>query len=80
MMPMVVSDGKNVTTIMVPTTISEPDRWKLTVEPYDSEGNALKPVVIFVTKVTYESVKLGEWFTQTEENSDLRKSKKQEAQ
>ena len=48
-LPMTISNGKTVTTIMVPYTIHYPDRWVIYIKAY-------------VSKEVYDSVNIGDRF------------------
>lgn len=77
-MPVTIGSGSSATTMMMPYFIHEPDRWVMTVEPYDAGGNPLKPVRVLVTQAVYDEVKLGGWFKATPESLDHRKARKEE--
>lgn len=76
MMPMTISDGKTTTTIMVPYTFFEPDRWTITVEPYDDAGRPLPVRNVNVRKDVYDSCKLGGWLNMQPDYEDLERAKK----
>lgn len=78
MMPM-VTPGPNgtCTTTVVPMYFSEPDRWMLTVEPYDAAGNPLPVRRVLVTQTVYEGTSKGSWFEGTPEKIDTRQAKKE---
>jgi predicted small lipoprotein YifL len=76
MMPMTTSNGKTTTTTFIPVIISEPDRWVLTIEPYDKDGHPLEPKRALVTQATFDAAKLGGWIDFTPESIDTRKADK----
>lgn len=76
LMPMTIQSGNTTTTIMQTYVITEPERWVVTIEPYDKEGKPLEVQKIFVKKEVFDSLQLGTWFQQTEVTQDTTKSTK----
>lgn len=75
-MPITMSDGRNTTTTLIPVWFHEPDRWTLTIEPYDSDGKPLAVRKIMVQRGVYDTVKIGEWFANSPDKIDTSRAKK----
>lgn len=60
--PMTVSNGKTVTTIMVPYTIHYPDRWVIYIKAYDEEACKWINEDFYVSEEVYDSVDIGDYF------------------
>lgn len=60
--PMTISNGKTVTTIMVPYTIHYPDRWVIYIKAYDEEACKWINEYFYVSEEVYDSVDIGDYF------------------
>ena len=60
--PMTISNGKTVTTIMVPYTIHYPDRWVIYIKAYDEEACKWINEDFYVSEEVYDSVDIGDYF------------------
>ena len=70
MVPITTSDGKNTTTTFVPVTRYEPDRWHISVEPRDADGNPLPVKDRRVTKAAYDQITVGAWYSEEPDKID----------
>ena len=61
-LPMTISNGKTVTTIMVPYTIHYPDRWVIYIKAYDEETRKWITEDFYVSEEVYDSVNIGDYF------------------
>lgn len=61
-LPMTISNGKTVTTIMVPYTIHYPDRWVIYIKAYEEEKQEWLTEDFYVSKEVYDSVNIGDRF------------------
>lgn len=61
-LPMTISSGKTVTTIMVPYTIHYPDRWVIYIKAYDEEACNWINEDFYVSEEVYDSVDIGDYF------------------
>jgi len=77
MLPVVSTDANgNTTTTIQQFWFFEPDRYVLTIEPYDKDGNALKPVKVMVNQAVFDAVEEGTWFKSEPDKLDTRKARK----
>lgn len=72
-----VDPNGNVTTTFIPMVFWEPDRYSLTIEPYDSEGMPLPVRVFLVKESVYSGVAVGNWFKMSDDHADTTRGKKQ---
>ena len=61
-LPMTISNGKTVTTIMVPYAIHYPDRWVIYIKAYDEETCKWINEDFYVSEEVYDSVNIGDYF------------------
>lgn len=60
--PMTVSNGKTISTVMMPFTYNYPDTYRITIQKYDKENSEMLEATYRVTKEIYFSVELGTEF------------------
>ena len=66
LMPLVISDGKSCSTILVPYTYYYADKWTITIRNYSDEGDELTET-FRVTEDVYNSVEIGSEFVYKED-------------
>lgn len=62
MIPIVISNGKSVTTIIVPYLYHYSDCWKITIAAWDEKEKKMQTATYRVNEDVYESVKIGDEF------------------
>lgn len=62
MMPIMRSDGKTVTTQMIPMTKYYPEAWEIKIANYDKKSNKEVNNSFYVSKNVYESVAVKDYF------------------
>lgn len=80
MMPLIIYNGKSTTTILMPYWFHYPDRWILTIEPYDDSGRPLPTRTVQITREAFEATDKGKWFEETDANTDHEKVRKERKQ
>ena len=69
MLPLVISNGKTTSTIMVPYFIRYPDRYVIFIKAY--QDDEWKTEDFYVSKEVYDSINIGDMFLYDEERGDL---------
>lgn len=68
-LPLVISNGKSTTTIMVPYVIHYPDRYVIHIK--DFQGEEWVTEDFYVSKDVYDTINVGDMFEYDEERGDL---------
>ena len=68
-LPLIMSNGKTTSTIMVPYFVHYPDRYVIFIKAYQDEE--WKTEDFYVSKEVYDSIKIGDMFLYDEERGDL---------
>ena len=68
-LPLVISNGKTTSTIMIPYFVHYPDRYVIFIKAYQDEE--WKTEDFYVSKEVYDSIKIGDMFLYDEERGDL---------
>ena len=69
MLPLVISNGKTITTTMIPYSVHYPDRYVVFIKAYQDEE--WKTEDFYVSKEVYDSINIGDMFLYDEERGDL---------
>ena len=69
MLPLVISNGKTTSTIIVPYFVHYPDRYVVFIKAYQDEE--WKTEDFYVSKEVYDSINIGDMFLYDEERGDL---------
>lgn len=62
MIPIVISNGKTFTTIVIPYTYHYSDCWEITIAAWDEEEKKMQTATYRVTEKVYEAVEIGAEF------------------
>ena len=62
LIPIIISNGKTVTTILVPYILYYPDRWYVQVREYVEEDEEFVYHECWVTEEVFTSLNIGDWF------------------
>lgn len=68
-LPLIISNGKTISTIMVPYFVHYPDRYVIFIKAYQDEE--WKTEDFYVSKEVYDSTNIGDMFLYDEERGDL---------
>lgn len=68
-LPLIISNGKTTSTIMVPYFVHYPDRYVIFIKAYQDEE--WKTEDFYVSKEVYDSINIGDMFLYDEERGDL---------
>ena len=68
-LPLIISNGKTTSTIMVPYFVHYPDRYVIFIKAYQDEK--WKTEDFYVSKEVYDSINIGDMFLYDEERGDL---------
>lgn len=60
--PMVISNGKSCTTMMIPMVHRYPDRWVIFIKAYNEEKKAFETEDFYVTEEVYNNINIGDYF------------------
>lgn len=67
--PLIISNGKTSSTIMIPYFVHYPDRYVIFIKAYQDEE--WKTEDFYVSKEVYDSINIGDMFLYDEERGDL---------
>lgn len=67
MVPFCVSNGKTVTTTLIPYVYHYSDKWAVTIQKYDAETDAMLTATYRVTEKVYDAVEIGAEFVWDED-------------
>ena len=67
--PIVISNGKSVSTRIIPYVYRYSDRWEITIAAWDEEEKKMQTATYRVTEEVYEAVEIGAEFVY---NKDLK--------
>lgn len=67
--PLIISNGKTSSTIMIPYFVHYPDRYVIFIKAYQDEE--WKTEDFYVSKEVYDSINVGDMFLYDEERGDL---------
>lgn len=65
--PIVISNGKTCSTIMVPYTYHYSDKWEITIRQYSEEENEFLTATYRVTEEVYNATEIGAQFEYVED-------------
>ena len=68
-LPLIISNGKTTSTIMVPYFLHYPDRYVIFIKAY--QDKEWKTEDFYVSKEVYDSIKIGDMFLYDEARGDL---------
>lgn len=67
LIPIIISNGKTTTTILVPYIFYYPDRWYVQVREYVGEYEEFVYHECWVTEEVFNSLSVGDWFVYNED-------------
>lgn len=68
--PLIISNGKTTTTIMVPYTVYYPERWVVFIKSFE-DGEWITED-FYVSETVYNSINIGDMFEYNEDRGDLK--------
>lgn len=69
MLPLCISNGKTITTTIIPYVVHYPDRYVIFIKAYQDEE--WKTEDFYVSKEVYDSINIGDMFLYDEKRGDL---------
>lgn len=62
MMPMSISNGKSISTILIPFYVHHPDTWSVSIKEFREKDETWVTATYWVNQTVYDSVNIGDQF------------------